>query len=168
MSKYEFFRDVYKAKLDAQTMSMYELFRDAHKAQLNIVEALKRYIKERGDIPTKDQLIKFGIDDEDVLKIIDFTEDEKNWCYFIKPDGMNSRTLEDINTENYSDKLYEGFTLTAYQCLYLTTGVETLKFYRLYNLGCEFDEYNAYPEYGEADELELLDLDYIFRAINTF
>lgn len=133
--------------------------------------ALLQFVKEHGVDLTSYEINEFGLDEgregeDNITKVWNFFDN--GGCYFNEDDGFNSNTLEDIDDENWYDKLYEGMTHTAYQCLYIVVdgnGYERLKYYRFTNGGCVFDGDQAEPDHDYVSKLSLVDLNYIIGAI---
>lgn len=133
--------------------------------------AILQFVKEHGEDLTSYEINEFGLDEDregegTITKVWNFFDN--GGCYFNEDDGLNSNTLEDIDDENWYDKLYEGMTHTAYQCLYIVVdddGNERLKYYRFSNGGCNFDDDQAEPDHDYVSKLSLVDLSYIIAAI---
>lgn len=136
-----------------------------------IVNAIKQYVMENGEEPTWYENHQFGLDDENddehvVIKVLNFFDN--GGCYFFEPDSLNSDVCEDINDENWSDRLYQAVTHTSYQCLYIVETVEgdyELKYYRFTNGGINWDDDQSEPDHGYVANLNLLDLHYLISAI---
>ena len=137
-----------------------------------LANAILDFVRENGDDDISDyEINEFGLDEgcegEDVItKVWNFFDN--GGCWFNEDDGINSETLANINDKNWYDKLYEGITHTAYQCLYIVVdkdGAEHLKYYRFYNGGVVFDEDQAEPDHGYVNKLPIIDLYYLINAI---
>ncbi len=155
-------------KLRKNVMELITL-RDCIANQLE--EALLDFVRENGVDCGDYEINNFGLDEgregeENITKVWNFFD--YGGCYFNEPNGINNDDLEDMDDENYYDKLYEGMTHTAYQCLYIVVdkdGTESLKYYRFTNGGCKFDDDRAEPDHDYVSELSLVDLSYITGAI---
>lgn len=137
----------------------------------SLIEALLDFVRENGDECTDYEINEFGLDEEScgegkVTRVYNFFD--RNGCYFYEPQKVNDSSLNDLNEDNFYDKLYEGSIFTAYQCLYIVedeSGNERLKYYRFTNGGVNFDSDQAEPDHDFATTLPLLDLYYLIEAI---
>lgn len=151
-------------------MDLSRLTRLQESSRCRLEYAILQFVKEHGDDLTDYDINEFGLgereDEGTITKVWNFFDN--GGCYFNEDDGFNSNTLEDIDDENWYDKLYEGMTHTAYQCLYIVVdgnGYERLKYYRFTNGGCVFDGDQAEPDHDYVSKLSLVDLNYIIGAI---
>jgi hypothetical protein len=155
-------------------INLQELLQTETNCRLALVKTMLQFVNEHGDDVTDYEINEFGLDEGRegegaITKVWNFFDN--GGCWFNEDDGINSEKLESINDKNWYDKLYEGVTHTAYQCLYIVVdkdGVEHLKYYRFYNGGVVFDEDQAEPDHGYVSKLPLLDLSYIIEAIRLF
>lgn len=138
-----------------------------------IIEKLIEFVNENGDDLCAYFREHFGLyydedEEHNVTKVLDFFNN--GGCFFCEPSSVNNRGLDDINENNYCDRLYEHMTHTAYQCLYVVKDAdenETLHYYRFTNGGVAWDDDQSEPEHGNVDRLSLLDLHYLLEAIKA-
>lgn len=143
--------------------------RDNYRSML--VNAILEFVRENGEDCGSYEINEFGLDEgrdgeAHITKVLNFFDN--GGCYFFEPCGLNSDTCNDMDDETWYDKLYDGVTHTAYQCLYIVVdenGKEELKYYRFTNGGLSFDDDQAEPDHDFAWKLPLLDLDYIISVI---
>ena len=136
-----------------------------------IVNAILGFVRDNGEEVTEYEINEFGLDEErmgegSITKVYNFFDN--GGCFFYEPSGVNDETLNDVNENNFYEKTYNSTTHTAYQCLYIVVGEdgsECLKYYRFTNGGLNFDSDQAEPDHGKVENLNLLDLHYIIRAI---
>lgn len=136
-----------------------------------LVNAILEFVRENGEDLTDYEINEFGLDEgrdgeENITKVYNFFDN--GGCYFFEPSGFNDDTCNEMDDKTWGDKLYEGATHTAYQCLYIVVdknGHEDLKYYRFINGGLSFDDDQSEPDHDYAIKLPLLDLDYIIAAI---
>jgi len=138
-----------------------------------LVNAILEFVRENGEECTDYEINEFGLNEgregeKNITKVLNFFDN--GGCFFFEPAGFNDDTCEDLDEENFNDKLYEGVTYTAYQCLYIVVdknGKESLKYYRFTNGGVKFDDDQAEPDHDFASKLSLTDLDNIISAIGN-
>lgn len=151
-------------------MNLKRLLQTGTDCRFKLETAILQFVKEHGDDVTDYEINEFGLgereDEGTITKVWNFFDN--GGCHFNEDDCINSETLENIDDENWYEKLYEGMTHTAYQCLYVVVdkeGNEHLKYYRFYNGGVTFDDDQAEPDHGYVNRLTLVDLNYIIEAI---
>ncbi len=117
-----------------------------------LVSSLTNFVFEHGEDMCDYYREEHGIDDEDVVSVLDLTckgglafhlpwpYEEEDYCYF-----SSFWSLYIIRTESYS-----GFEL---------------KYYRFINDGMEFDEEESQPDHGYAIDLSLAELEYIYTFL---
>lgn len=135
-------------------------------SEVDLNDTILQFVKRRGKQVTPYEIEQFGLSDETgISKVYNFYDN--GGCFFSEPNRINDRLFDDLDEKNAIDKLYEGFTHTAYQCLYIVkeNDTEYLKYYRFINGGVKFDDDQAEPDHGYVMELPLLDLHYIIKAI---
>jgi len=138
-----------------------------------LVNAILEFVRENGEECTDYEINEFGLNEGrdgegNITKVLNFFDN--SGCYFYEKAGFNDDTCDDLNEENFYDKLYEGVTYVAYQCLYIVVdenGKERLKYYRYTNGGVKFDEDQAEPDHDFADKLSMTDLDNLISAIGN-
>ena len=138
-----------------------------------LANAILDFVRDNGEDVSDYEINEFGLDEcrdgeGTITKVWNFYDN--GGCWFIEPDAFNSNSLEDMDEENYYDKLYEGITHTAYLCLYIVVdndGYEHLKYYRFTNGGCTFDDDQAEPDHDYVNKLALIDLCYIIEGIKS-
>lgn len=151
-------------------MSLKRLMQTGTDCRFKLETAILQFVKEHGDDVSDYEINEFGLgereDEGTITKVWNFFDN--GGCYFNENDCINSETLENIDDENWDEKLYEGMTHTAYLCLYIVVddnGNERLKYYRFTNGGCKFDDDQAEPDHDYVSKLSLVDLSYITGAI---
>lgn len=153
-------------------MNLQKLLQTEADCRIILEKTILQFVREYGDDATDREINEFGLDEEregDITKLWNFFDN--GGCCFNVDDNINSEKLNDIDGKNWHDRLCEGMTHTAYQCLYIVVdkeGAEHLKYYRFYNGGVAFDEVNAEPDHDHVSKLPLVDLSYIIEAIRTF
>lgn len=151
-------------------MNLKRLLQTGTDCRFKLETAILQFVKEHGDDVSDYEINEFGLgereDEGTITKVWNFFDN--GGCYFNEDDCINSETLENIDDENWDEKLYEGMTHTAYLCLYIVVddnGNERLKYYRFTNGGCKFDDDQAEPDHDYVSKLSLVDLSYITGAI---
>lgn len=142
-------------------------------ARISIIGAIRDYVFEHGEEPSREKIEEFGLEEEEddgykVTKILDFFNSDGCCYYYPVRSNVNNDACEDINDENWYDILYSEFEYAAMQCLYLhedEEGNEELMYYCFSNGGVKWDDDQAEPHHDCVDGLAFEELVYIIDAI---
>ena len=120
-----------------------------------MISQLTQYVLEHGEDMCDHYRNEHGLDENEVLKLIDLAD---CGCYFSLPQKFQAENDED-DYEHY-----------AFWTLYVVKEDDDeirLKYYCFYNNGFDFDEVLSEPDHDYAEDLSLAKLEYIYSAVFT-
>ena len=143
----------------------------ARMARAMLVSSILGLVRENGNQCPAYETEEFGLDGvcmngARVTRVLNFRDN--GGCFFYEPSKINDRTCDGASLEDLYDRLYEGATFTAYQCLFIletADGSEELWYHCLTNGGVSLDDDQYLSGWGRVGDLELLDLHYLVKAI---
>ena len=118
-----------------------------------MISQLTQYVLEHGEEMCDYYRNEHGIDDDEVLKLIDLAD---CGCYFSLPQKFQAENNED------------DYEHSAFWTLYVireSDGEINLMYYRFYNYGFDFDNELSEPDHDYAASLPISALEYIYEAV---
>ena len=118
-----------------------------------LVASLQNFVLEHGEEMCDYYRDEHGIDDENVVKVLDLACEG---CYFSVPIKYQT----DGNEDDYEHH--------AFWTLYVVNDEEDgmeLKYYQFYNSGLSFDDEESEPDHDYAKCLSLAELEYIYSHV---